>query len=153
MPENWMWRNSVQFSSRWYLRAQKSPHVHHPISQKFAQRCLWNGSSVHLIDNGPLLSFQRRSPSASSFHPSLLQAIDGVMFLFLWTRVMSQASQNYRSSERQAVCEGCFMRQSVCSVVFLHSSRSGAIHPQELSKVDVDHWHIPVWASHSTFHF
>ena len=30
---------------------------------------------------------------------------------------------------------------------------SRAIFAQEFSKVDVDHWHIPVWASHSTFHF
>ena len=27
------------------------------------------------------------------------------------------------------------------------------VHPQEFSKMDVDHWHIPVWASYSTFHF
>ena len=32
-----------------------------------------------LIDDGPLSSFQGRSSSASSFHASLLQAIDGVM--------------------------------------------------------------------------
>ena len=39
----------VQFSSRWYLCAWKSPYALHPVSQKFPQRCLWNGSSVHLI--------------------------------------------------------------------------------------------------------
>ena len=29
---------------------------------------------------------------------------------------MSQASQHFRSSEKQAACEGCFARQSICSV-------------------------------------
>ena len=57
----------------------------HPVSQKFHQRCLWNSASVRLSDDGPLSSFlsscQRRSSSASSFHASLLQAIDGVMTL------------------------------------------------------------------------
>ena len=28
-----------------------------------------------------------------------------------------------------------------------------AVHPQEFLKVDVKHWHVPVWASHSVFHF
>ena len=31
---------SVQFSSRWYLSAQKSPYALHLVSQKFSQRCL-----------------------------------------------------------------------------------------------------------------
>ena len=30
---------------------------------------------------------------------------------------------------------------------------SRAVHPREFSKVDVDHRHIPLWASHSIFHF
>ena len=42
----------------------------HPISQKFPQCCLWNGSNVRLTDDGPLSSFQGRSSSASSFHAS-----------------------------------------------------------------------------------
>ena len=37
----------------------------HPISQKFPHRCLWNNSSVHLIDEGPLSFFQGRWLSAS----------------------------------------------------------------------------------------
>ena len=31
--------SSVQFSSRWYLCARKSPYALHPVSQKFPQRC------------------------------------------------------------------------------------------------------------------
>ena len=48
-----------------YLCAQKSPHALNPISQKFSQCCLWNGSYVRLTDDGPLSSFQGRSSSAS----------------------------------------------------------------------------------------
>ena len=64
--------------------------------------------------SGPLSTFQRRSSSASSFHASLLQAFDGVMSLDLWPQVVSQASQHFRSSEKQVTCEGCFALQSVC---------------------------------------
>ena len=37
---------TVQFSPRGYLCAQKSPYALHPVSLKFTQRCLWNGSTV-----------------------------------------------------------------------------------------------------------
>ena len=33
---------SVQFNSRWYLCARKSPYALHPVSQMFPQRCLRN---------------------------------------------------------------------------------------------------------------
>ena len=88
----------AQFSSRWYLCAQKSPCALHRVSQTFPQRCLWNGSNVRLTDDGPLSSFQGRSSSASSFHASLLQAINGVMSLALCPQVVSQAPQHFRSS-------------------------------------------------------
>ena len=79
-------------------------------SHMFPQPCHLNGSNVRLTDDGPLLSFQGRSSSASSFHASLLQAISGVMFLALCLQVVSQASQHFRSSEKQATCESCFAR-------------------------------------------
>ena len=125
------------------------------VFQKFPHRdcCLWNSSSVRLIDDGPLSSFQERSSSASSFHASLLQAISGVMSLVLCLQAVSQAPQHFRSSEKRVTCEGCFARQSICSVVSLHSGVSKAIHPQEFLKVAVEHWHIPVWDSRSTFRF
>ena len=144
---------SVQFSSRWYLCARKSPYALHPVSQMFPQRCLRNSSNVRLTDDGPLSSFQRRSSSASSFHTFLLQAIDGVMSLASCPQVVSQTAQHFRSSRMQAACEGCFACQSICSVISVHCGMSRAVHPQEFSKMEVDHWHIPVWASHSTFHF
>ena len=66
----------IQFSSlssRWYLCAWKCPYALHPVSQKFSRRLLWNGSSVRLIDNGPL--FEGRSLSASSFHTSMIYSL------------------------------------------------------------------------------
>ena len=73
---SWVSACYIQFSSRWYLCARKSPHALHPVSQKFPQCCLWNSSNW---DNGPFSSFQGRSSS----HTSLLQAVSGVMFLAL----------------------------------------------------------------------
>ena len=122
------------------------------LSHKFPLRCVWNSPNVRLIDDGPLSSFQRSS-SASSFHVSLLQVIDGVMSLALCPQVVSQAPQHFRSSGKQAICEGCFARNCICSVISLHSGMSRAVHPQELSQVDVALWHIPVWDSYYTFHF
>ena len=69
----------------------------------------------------------------------LLQAINCVISLALCLQLVSQASQHFRSSEKQATCEGCFSRQSVCSVISLHSGMSRAVHSQEFSKVDVDY--------------
>ena len=76
-----------------------------------------------LSDNGLLSSFQGRSSSASSFHAFLLQAIDGVMSLALCPQVVSQTSQHFRFSEKQATCEACMSR---------------AVHPQEFFKVDAE---------------
>ena len=103
----------VQFSSRWYLCARKSPYTLHPVSQKFPQRC-------------PLSSYLGGSFSASSFKASLLQAINGVVSLALCPQVVSQVPQHFRSSEKQATCEGCSARQSICTVVSLHSGMSRA---------------------------
>ena len=88
-----------QFRSIWHLCNRKSPYALHPVSQKFSQCCLWNSSNVRLIDDGPLSSFQGRSSSASSFNTSLLQAINGVMFLALCPQGVSQAPLYFRSSE------------------------------------------------------
>ena len=56
-------------------------------------------------DDSPLSSFQGRSSSASSFNACLRQAINGVMSFALCPLVVSQASQHFRSSEKQTTCE------------------------------------------------
>ena len=93
-------------------------------------------SNVRLTDNGHLSSFQGRLSSASSFHVSLLQAIDGVMPLALCPQVVSQSPHHFRSSEKQATCEGCFARQSIRSVISL---RSGPSLISRTVSVDVKH--------------
>ena len=92
---------------------------------------LWNGSNVHLTDNGPLSSFQGRSSSASSFNAFLLQAIDGVIPMASCPQVVSQASQHFRSSKKQATCDGFTASLSALSFLFT------PVHTQ-VSKVDVD---------------
>ena len=93
--------------------------------------------SAHLTDDDPLSSFHRRSSRASSFHASLLRAFSAVMSLALCPQVLPQAPQHFRSSEKQASCDGCFSCQSICLVVLLHSSMSRAVHAQGFWKVDV----------------
>ena len=51
-------------------------------------------SKVRLTEDGPLSPFQGRSSSVSSFHASLLNAINGVMSLALCPQVVSQAPQH-----------------------------------------------------------
>ena len=72
--------SSVRFRSRWYLCARKSPYALHSVSRKFPQRPLWNSSNVRLTEDGPFVSFQRRSSTASSVHASLLQAMICVVY-------------------------------------------------------------------------
>ena len=44
------------------------------------------------------------------------------MTMALCTQAESQAPQHFRSSEELATCDGCFARQSMCSVISLHST-------------------------------
>ena len=92
-----------------------------------------------------------------SFYVSLLLAIDGVMSMC--QQALSQAHQHFRFSKMQAICGGwllppvvggCFSCQPIYTVI---SGMSKAVHPQGVWKVDVEHQRMPVWASHSTFHF
>ena len=70
-----------------------------------------------------------RPSKEASFNAYFLQAIDGVVSLALCPQVMSQAPQHFRSSEKQATCEGYFARQSICCHS-LHPGMSRAVHPQ-----------------------
>ena len=53
-----------------------------------------NGSNVRLFDDGFLSSFQGRSSSASSFHASLFQAIDGVSICSAQKQVWQDKSED-----------------------------------------------------------
>ena len=50
------------------------------------------------------------------------------MSLALCLRAVSPAPQHFRSYETQATCDGCFSRQSMCSVTSFHSSMSRTVH-------------------------
>ena len=63
----------------------------------------------------PLKEDRRALPS---FYASLLQAIDGAMFLVVSPHVECHAPHHFRSSETQATCDGCLIRHSTCSVIF-----------------------------------
>ena len=110
---HWAYYVTVQFGSRWYLCAQKSPYTLHPVSQKFPKIAY---ETVPGFIWFPFSSFQGRLLRTSSLHASLLQVINGVMSLALCLHVVSQAPQHFRSSEEQTTCDGCFARQSICSV-------------------------------------
>ena len=64
-------------------------------------------------------SFQGRSSSASSFHAFPLQAMGrwcGALGA-LYPQVVSQAPQHSRASETKGPCDGCCVRQYICSVL------------------------------------
>ena len=130
-----------QFSSRWYLCARESPYyAPHPFAQKVSQRCLSNSSNVRLNDDGPLSSFQGRSSSASHFHASLLQAVDGVMPLPAGGVSRSSTLQIFREASHLwwLLCPSVYLLghypsvTPACPVQHTHSR-------QEFSKVAVDH--------------
>ena len=66
----------VQFNSRWYLCDRKSPCVPSALSLRGFPNVAFETvlSSVRLIDDGPLWTFEGSSLSSSSFHVSLLQS-------------------------------------------------------------------------------
>ena len=132
---------AVQFSSvQDGIYALGKAHMRStPSLRSFPKRYLWNNLNIRLIDDGPLSSFQGRSSCACSFYVSPPGDRWCDMSLALCPQVVSQAPQHFRSTEKQATCEGCFTRQSICSVISFHSGMFRAVHPQEFSKVDINH--------------
>ena len=137
----------VQFSSRWYLCTQKSPYAFHPFSLKVS---LWNGSNVHLIDNGPHPSFQGRSSSTSSFNASLLQVISVMMSLALCPQEVSQASQH------QSFWEASHLWGLLCLPVYLHGHFPSLQHVQGSTPTGVSEggcWPLTYSSLGFPFHF
>ena len=95
------WLCSLQLSSTQDgIYVLRKAHMFHPISQRFAQYHLWNGSIIGLKD---------RLSGTASFCISLLPVINSVMSLTLCPQVVSQALRGFRPSacETQATCDGC----------------------------------------------
>ena len=86
-----------------YIHSEKPiKYAVYPVSKKFTHRFILNSSNVRLIDDGALSPLQWSSSNASSFHASLLQAIDGVMFLALCPQVVFQAPQHSALDRRSS---------------------------------------------------
>ena len=109
---------SVRLSSRWYLCTWKNPICAPPHLSEIPQRWLWNGSNVWLT---MALSHPFKEDRLALPLSTPLSSRWSVVshHLALCPQVMSQASQHFWSSEKQATCEDCFARQSACSVVSL----------------------------------
>ena len=98
----------------------------HSEKPKGAPSCLWKVPpslplkwlQCSLIEDGPLLSFPGRLSSASPFHASLNEAIDGVTSLAFCPQVVSEAPQHFRSSEIQANCDALSASLSAWSFPF-----------------------------------
>ena len=93
-----------------------------------------DSSSVGLTDDDPFVSFPGRPSNISSSCTLRFLANGGVMSVDLCQPIVSQVPQHFRSSATQVTCGGCFSRQSVYSVISLHSDMSRAVHPQETSR-------------------
>ena len=120
-----------QFSSRGYLCAQKSPLALHAVSLTLP---LKYSSNARLIDDGCLSHPVNKGRLALPL--SAPGAIDGVMYSVLYLQVVSGAPPHFRSSEKQATCEGCFARQCICSIQlhnYLLLQRHATIHRSHVS--------------------
>ena len=87
----------AQFSSRRYsFYAFGNSHImlYHDFVRSLPNVAF---ESVRLVDDVPFSSFQGRLASTSSFHASVLQAVDAVMSMSLYLREVSQAPQHSRS--------------------------------------------------------
>ena len=77
--------------------------------------------------------------------------------LALWLQVVSQASQHFRPAEKQATCDNVRValpaNLSAQLFSFTPACPGQYTHPQEFSKVDVNHWHIPAWVPIPLFIF
>ena len=121
----------------------------HPVSRKFPQSCLWNCLSDWQL---PSLVLSRKIMQCFLF-PRLSLWGDQWCNVLGFVPVGSVSSFStfqifWGTNHLRCFCVAC---QTICLVISLHSGMSRAGHPQEFSKVAVDHWHIPVWASHATF--
>ena len=137
--------SSVQFSSRWLLCTREVPYALHPISQEFPAMLPLKQFQCWSDCRWPFLILSRKIIEHFLF--LCLSLIDGVMSLALCMQVVSQSPQHFRSSETQPACDGCFAHQSVWSVISFDAGMSRTLHPYDISKVDVEHWHMPVTLS------
>ena len=159
------------------IRSEKPQNTPPRLRRFFSVSCV---TSVCLIGDSHLSSFEERSPRASSSYVFSLKAID-VMSVALCPQLVSRASQHFRYFETQATCDGCFPASLFArSVPSTPASPGQYIHRslrKWMSNIDTCrsglplplgfpfHWASPStglsiplgfpfhWAFHSTFYF
>ena len=100
--------SSVQLSSRWYLCAWKSPYALHPVSLRS-----FPNVAFEMVPMFVRLTMALSRPfKEDRLALPLSTPLSTPLSLALCLQVVSQASQHFRSSEKQGTCEGCFARQS-----------------------------------------
>ena len=112
-----------------------------PMSEIFPPIfCVWNSSTVHLIDNGVsgfFSSFQGRLSSACVFpclSPPGINHFSSVMSLASCPQIGLKLLNTSDLLRRKTTCNACFAHQSVCSVISLHWGMSRARRPQWVFK-------------------
>ena len=101
--------SSVQFSSRWYLCPRKSPSLCAPppsltsFPNVAVPLFVWLTMALCRPFKKDLLALPLSTPLFSRHNES---------WLALCSRVVSQAPQHFRSSGKQATCDGCSVRRT-----------------------------------------
>ena len=151
---HWAYYVTVQFGSRWYLYAQKSPYTLHPVSQKFPNIAC---ETVPVFIWFPFSSFQGRLLCTSSLHAFVHFLITCLSLSGdQWCDVPGfvPAYSVSSSSTFQIFWGANHLWWLLCPPVHLLCHLPSLKHVQGIHmffKVDVEHWHMLLWASHSTF--
>ena len=123
----------VQFK-RVSVRSEKPIGASRRLSDVSLTLLLKYSFNARLIDDGCLSHPVNKGRLALPL--STPGAIDGVMYSVLYLQVVSGAPPHFRSSEKQATCEGCFARQCIC-LIQLHNylllQRHATIHRSHVS--------------------
>ena len=94
-----LWRNVSSLQFKMVALRSEEPIFAFPVPQKFCQRCIWNSSSVRLINDGPFSSFQGRSSSDSfclSSKSSSASSLYASLFQFETWKIMKTYFQFWR---------------------------------------------------------
>ena len=123
---------SVQFRSRWYLCARKSPYTLNPVSsrrflRRFLNVALWDSFSVRLTDDDSFSSFQEDHRALLSTPLSSTPG-DRWCDVFGLVPAVTFPSSSTLGIFREASHSWWLVAfpQSICSVISLHSSTSSS---------------------------
>ena len=110
------------------MYSEKPIYVFHPIFRSYPN------VAFETVPMFASLTMALSRPLKENRPASLMQAIDGVIYLALCPQIVYQAPQHFKSSEKQAPCDSCLAYQSICSAISFHSGRPRAVHPQRFPR-------------------